>query len=64
MTEYRQNIDDSRKVGMGTLGALYKGLNLNGAGGGTRTPTGLPLLDFESLHRHHQRLKLSTKDAI
>ncbi len=30
------------------LGALHKWLILVGAGGGTRTPTGLPLLDFES----------------
>ncbi len=28
--------------------ALHKCLILGGAGGGTRTPTGLPLLDFES----------------
>ncbi len=30
------------------LAALCKLLKLAGAGGGTRTPTGLPLLDFES----------------
>ncbi len=33
---------------MEVIGALCKGLILFGAGGGTRTPTGLPLLDFES----------------
>ncbi len=33
---------------MEVTGALCKGLILGGAGGGSRTPTGLPLLDFES----------------
>ncbi len=33
---------------MKVTGALHKWLILNGAGGGSRTPTGLPLLDFES----------------
>ncbi len=33
---------------MEMTGALCKGLILGGAGGGSRTPTGLPLLDFES----------------
>ena len=33
---------------MEVTGALRKWLILGGAGGGNRTPTGLPLLDFES----------------
>ena len=33
---------------MEVTGALYKWLISGGAGGGSRTPTGLPLLDFES----------------
>jgi len=33
---------------MEVIGALCKLLKIGGAGEGTRTPTGLPLLDFES----------------
>jgi len=39
---------------MEVIGALCKLLKIGGAGGGTRTPTGLPLLDFESDAQNHR----------